>query len=125
MAQEAVLHQWDAAGHPSTPRLKASYTGIQALWLWEGSCQRKRGYWASGLGARGSSPKGQSKTLPRGYCWNNPKLGPSIPKFQLMTPSMQLNVIVCVCVCRAGLQGSMVAPPAQGSGHAGDPSPRM
>lgn len=75
MAQEAVLHQWGAAGHPSTPRLKASYTGIQALWLWEGSCQRKRGYWASGLGARGSSP-GSEQDPAKGVLLEQSKAGP-------------------------------------------------
>lgn len=96
MAQEAVMHQWGAAAYPSTPCLKPSDAGSQALWLWEGSCQRKRGCWVSGLGSLGKQPQGSEQDLSMGDPWNNPKLGSSIPKFQLMTPSMQLNVTVSV-----------------------------
>lgn len=55
-------------------------------------------------------------------CW--------VPQFlrsRLGLPSMQLNINLCVSVehrGRGGLQVTMIAPPAPGSGHAGDPNLR-
>ena len=56
----------------------------------------------------------------KGDTQNRPKLGPSIPIFQLKPPIHAANVTVCACVC-GGLQGSIVASLARGSGHAGGP----
>lgn len=77
---------------------------------------------------QGQSKEPQAKVaLLRGsltptQCW--------VPQFlcsSLGLPSMQLNITVCLCVYvehrgKGELQVTMTAPPAPGSGHAGDPN---
>ena len=112
VAQGAVTQQKEllvpAPSHPPppapTPPLpRASHPGIQALS--EGFCQRqwgRSGVWPWSLGKqRTMGLTGSAK----GDTQNHPKLGPSIPIFQLQPPIHAANCdrvcvyVMCVHVC--------------------------